>query len=196
MSCGSKKLMGFRGALLAAGMMMLGTASTALASSPAHEQDKQRRVEVQRKVEKHKTVEVQKRTYSNGSHSGTGGSGHSGGGRGDWRDDERRREAEQQKWLAQRAEANRLRYAASKQRYEYRARQLEERRRQASRHGNSSSRHGYEHWKKDDRHPSHSGTGGSGWSRDKYEDRQERLKDKYEAKKERLKDKYEDKKRR
>jgi len=178
MSCGSKKLLGFRGAMLAAGMMW-GTASTALAGSPAHEQDKQKRVEIQKKVEKHKTVEVQKRTHS----------GDARGGRGEWRDDEHRRDSERQKWLARRAEANRPRYAASKQRYEARERQLEERRRQASRHGDA-------HWKKDERHHSRHGTGGSGWSKDKYEARQERLKDKYEARRERLKDKYEDKKRR
>lgn len=173
MSCGSKKRMGFQGALLAAGLM-LGTASTALASSPDNSREREKRVEVQKKIEKHKTVEVTKRSSSSGAHDGRGGSGHAG-----WNNGDSRRRYEPPRWYAPRPASSRPRY--------------DDHGRHGWGTGGSGHGHGHAYGKKYEppRRPSH-----GPHSRAKYEAKKERLEDKYEAKKERLQDKYEDKKRR
>jgi hypothetical protein len=203
MSYASKKRLGFRGALLAAGMMV-SAASPAFANGSDNTRDKQKRVEIQKEIEKKKTVEIQKRSSSSGapSYGGTGGSGQWGETRGcpggGHDHDARKRYEERQRQLAQRAEANRERYEDRKKRLEERRKRLAERyEEQKHRHqgtGGSGYGHGYE--QKYEGHPHHNqGTGGSG-SREKYEDKKERLKEKYEDKKERLEEKYEDKNRR
>jgi hypothetical protein len=171
MSCGSKKRMGFQGALLAAGLM-LGTASTAFATTPDNSREREKRVEVQKKIEKHKTVEIkkQKRTSSSGAHDGRGGSGHAG-----WHDGDSRKRYAPPRWYSPRPASSRPRYDDHDRRD----------------WGSGGSGHGHGHWKKYEppRRPSHGDN-----PRAKYEARKERLQDRYEARKERLQDKYDDKK--
>jgi hypothetical protein len=150
MSGESMKGLGFRGAMLAVGMM-LGTAGTALAGSPDSTQDKQKWVEHQKRVETKKTVEAHKSQPS----------------RWDTRADDRRwadrnahrRYEEQRERLEQRAEARQQRYQEQQRREAERRRQLARRYEHQKRHeygtGGSGYSHPHDSWKRHGDHKNH-----------------------------------------